>query len=270
MADFLSVRVEGGKKFAEHANASIRKIWSHHIHVITWDFYRALMKVAPQGKTGNYRKGTKAKFKKGETPLWGKVQSYPPAYHSHFVEFGTKDRFTRSGAYRGRMKPTLAGSSSSNIGLQGPYRYTMISRRSLKSMGIKDIGQAIKSTVQDVALFNGRVFAPDELPPVINAVPAALVMLGEQSYSDDFSGNRSSNFRVVALVSDIVRPTGLDRLFELIEAEGANSLAETLSADPTFDGACDTSILRRNTGQGTFTWGEQTFLSTEFEIEVYW
>jgi hypothetical protein len=95
-------------------------------------------------------------------------------------------------------------------------------------------------------------------------------MLGDQSYSDDFGGDRSSNFRVVALVSDVVRPTGLDRLFDLIEATGNNSVPAALSADPTFGDTCDTSILRRNTGQGTFTWGEQTFLSTEFEIAVYW
>jgi hypothetical protein len=122
MASFMAVKVEGGKKFQENANAAIRKTWTRHLTNLVKDFHDLLMKVAPMGQTGNYRKGQKVRYQKGDTPRWGKVQSYRPAYHSHLVEFGTKDRFNKRGAYRGRMKPTLAGSS--NIGLQGPYFYT--------------------------------------------------------------------------------------------------------------------------------------------------
>lgn len=58
---------------------------------------------APKGPTGNLRKKVGSRVKKGRRSgdYFSAVRSFAP--HHHLVVQGTNDRFTRSGAFRGRM-----------------------------------------------------------------------------------------------------------------------------------------------------------------------
>jgi transposase len=58
---------------------------------------------APKGKTGNLRKkvGYKVKKSRKENGYYGAVRSF--ARHHHLVVAGTQARFTKAGAFRGRM-----------------------------------------------------------------------------------------------------------------------------------------------------------------------
>ena len=57
---------------------------------------------APKGKTGNLKKRVGYRTKKGRNgDPYSVVRSFAP--HHHLVVDGTRDRFTRSGAFRGQM-----------------------------------------------------------------------------------------------------------------------------------------------------------------------
>jgi hypothetical protein len=60
---------------------------------------------APRGKTGNLRKRVGTRTRKSRKDPAGSyysvVRSFAP--HHHLVVSGTRDRYTNSGAYRGRM-----------------------------------------------------------------------------------------------------------------------------------------------------------------------
>jgi HK97 gp10 family phage protein len=59
---------------------------------------------APKGKTGKLRKGVKYRVKKSRRnsgEYYAAIRSFAP--HHHLVVAGTKDRYTASAAYRGRM-----------------------------------------------------------------------------------------------------------------------------------------------------------------------
>ncbi|MBN1604620.1 MAG: HK97 gp10 family phage protein [Chitinispirillaceae bacterium] len=56
---------------------------------------------APGLVSGDYKKGIGSKDI-GNATLVGVG---PPAYHAHLLEFGTEDRFTKDGTFRGRVEP---------------------------------------------------------------------------------------------------------------------------------------------------------------------
>lgn len=60
---------------------------------------------APKGPTGNLRKkvGSRVKKSRQKDGFYAAVRSFAP--HHHLVVAGTRDRFTRSGAFRGQMTP---------------------------------------------------------------------------------------------------------------------------------------------------------------------
>ena len=130
----------------------------------------------------------------------------------------------------------------------------------------KDIGHGIKSALNNISSL--RVFSPDELPGSVVA-PAALIMLEEVSYRAEFGDKCDCKFKITILISEASRPACLDRLVAFIETEGENSVPAALEEDPTFGGTCSASILRRNTGFGVTEWASISYLSTDFELDVY-
>lgn len=60
---------------------------------------------APKGPTGNLRRrvGSRVRKSRRHNGFYAAVRSF--ARHHHLVVAGTNDRFTKSGAFRGRMPP---------------------------------------------------------------------------------------------------------------------------------------------------------------------
>lgn len=84
-----------GRESAKALKAAVRK---------AGQFLKPKVKAeAPKGPTGNLRKkvGSRVKKSRRHDGFYAAVRSFAP--HHHLVVAGTKDRFTRSGAFRGQM-----------------------------------------------------------------------------------------------------------------------------------------------------------------------
>lgn len=134
-------------------------------------------------------------------------------------------------------------------------------------MSIESIGTALKGVIDDIPGL--RVFAPNELPDSVNDLPCVLILLGQTSYDADFSGNYDFIFRIILLLAKQDAPSAFNKIMNYIEPAGDNSVLAKIQADLTLGGACDSCRVARNLGIGSTNWGGITYLSTEFEIEVY-
>lgn len=135
-------------------------------------------------------------------------------------------------------------------------------------MGMLEIGDGIKTRLGSI--HGLRVFATKELPDSVNQFPAALIMPGETEYVTTFSSDDGDyNFRVIVLMSKADSPSAISKMLPYIAVSGDKSIVTAIHEDVTLDGNADTCKVIRNLGIGALAWGGQTYLSTEFLVQVW-
>jgi len=135
-------------------------------------------------------------------------------------------------------------------------------------MGLEAVGNGLKTriaTITDIA----RVFAPSELPKKVSQFPSAIILPSEMAYDETMGALQRFVLRLIICLSDQDQPTALARILDFVDVTGADSVVAAVDADPTLGGAADSTRVMRNLGLGSLTYGGTTYLSTEFEVEVY-
>jgi len=135
-------------------------------------------------------------------------------------------------------------------------------------MSMLEIGDGIKSRLQTIRGL--RVYSPKELPDSINQFPAALVVPGETAYVTALSSTDADyNFRIILAFSRADSPSAISKMLPYIGVEGEKSIVEAIHGDVTLDENAHTCKVTRNLGIGALSWGGQTYMSTEFLIQVW-
>lgn len=132
-------------------------------------------------------------------------------------------------------------------------------------MSIKTISAGLKATLDIEGL---RVYAPDELPDAPD-VPCALPLMAATEYDRTFDASHDLHIRLLILLAKQDSPSAFNKIIDYIEPTGDSSILAKLQADTTLGSSCDTLIVERNTGIGATNWGGIGYLSTEFEITIY-
>jgi hypothetical protein len=99
------------QKFISEADEDIRTEATTIVHEATEQTAREWRRRMPRGETGNLQAGLTTKYPAANEIVGVTLSSAP---HSHLVEFGTKNRKTKSGADRGKM-PKLEGDNAGFI-----------------------------------------------------------------------------------------------------------------------------------------------------------
>ena len=134
--------------------------------------------------------------------------------------------------------------------------------------GLKAIGSGLKTqieTISDIA----HVYAPNELPNVVNEFPSAIILPGETTYDESFTNKIGVSFRILILISKQDNPAALNRLLDYMDTSGSDSVYAAIGGDTTLGGACDFTLLISCSGAGATTWGGYVYLSTEFIVRCY-
>lgn len=135
-------------------------------------------------------------------------------------------------------------------------------------MNMLEIGDGIKTRLQTIRGL--RVYSTKELPDSINQFPAALIVPGETAYVTALSSTDADyNFRIILIFSRADSPSAISRMLPYIAVEGEKSIVEAIHGDVTLDGQAHTSKVTRNLGIGALSWGGQTYMSTEFLVQVW-
>ena len=137
-------------------------------------------------------------------------------------------------------------------------------------MGIETIGTGLKTVIDTIDGL--KVSALNELPNKIHP-PHAVILLGETLYNKAFGDSPRDTdlvLRLIILLGDQDNPSAANRMLNYIEASSSSSIVGKVEGDPTLDGSCDTSWVIRNLGLGVTNWGGMPYLSTEFEIAIFY
>jgi hypothetical protein len=114
MSDFVEVKVTGLDELQRDLNKLAEALSPKELQPIlkveAGQFARKLSAVPPPlGPTGNLRKGVQAwspKITKNHPYAMARAGvKYKVAPHVHLVEYGTAERYTKTGAYRGAARP---------------------------------------------------------------------------------------------------------------------------------------------------------------------
>ena len=135
-------------------------------------------------------------------------------------------------------------------------------------MGLESMGNGIKTRLQTITDIN-HVYAPNELPNVINEFPCALILPGITEYNQTFTNKIDVAFRILVVMSKQDNPSALNRLLDYMEPTGSDSVYTAIDADTTLGGAADDSFVTKCSGVGAVTWGGHVYLGTEFEVLAY-
>ena len=135
-------------------------------------------------------------------------------------------------------------------------------------MTIEAVGTGIKSTILATITTGLRVYATNEIPDRLE-LPCVIVMLGAGEYATTFTGTYDQVFRLLLCISKQDTPSAFNRLLDYINETGGLSLFAALDADLTLDGSCASSKLASHSGAGSTLWGNISYLSTEFELQVW-
>lgn len=135
-------------------------------------------------------------------------------------------------------------------------------------MGMEAIGSGLKTrlqTISDIAI----VFAPNEIPDSIPALPCAIILPAHTDYDSTFSGEYDCEFRILILLAKPDLPSALNRILDYANPSGSDSVRAAINGDNTLGSSADDCQVTSNSGAGFTTWGGTQYLSTEFEIVVY-
>ncbi len=135
-------------------------------------------------------------------------------------------------------------------------------------MSIEAVGTGIKATILATIATGLRVYATNQIPDTLE-LPCVLVMLGPGDYATAFDGSYDQVFRLILCVAKQDSPSAFNKLLDYIDETGAKSLFAALDADRTLNGSCSASKLASHTGAGSTQWGRITYLSAEFELQVW-
>ena len=134
-------------------------------------------------------------------------------------------------------------------------------------MSLETISQGIATRLSTITGL--KVYSTDALPNTISQFPAAIILPGTTEYNAMFSGDANYVFRVIVLISKQDTPSALAKLLDYIELSGVYSIKGAIEGDSTLNGSADDSRVSRNLGLGATLWGGQSYLSTEFDIQVW-
>jgi hypothetical protein len=135
-------------------------------------------------------------------------------------------------------------------------------------MGMLDIADGIKHNLQ--AIHGLRIFSTKELPDSINQFPTALILPGETGYVTTLSSTDSDyNFRIILVFSRADSPSTASKMLPFIDTTGDESIVEKIHDDLTLSDTAETCKVTRNLGIGSLSWGGETYMSTEFQVQVW-
>jgi len=135
-------------------------------------------------------------------------------------------------------------------------------------MGMLDIADGIKHNLESI--HGLRIYSTKELPDSINQFPTALILPGETAYVTTLSSYDSDyNFRIILVFSRADSPSTVSQILPFIEVTGDESIVEKIHADVTLNSTVDTCKVTRNLGIGSLSWGGETYMSTEFQVQVW-
>ena len=135
-------------------------------------------------------------------------------------------------------------------------------------MTIEAVGSGIKTTILATIATGLRVYATNEISDTLE-LPCVIVMLGPGDYATTFDPAYDQVFRLILCVAKQDSPSAFNELLDYINETGALSLFAALDADRTLGGTCSASKLVHHSGAGSTIWGDQVYLSTEFELQVW-
>jgi len=138
-------------------------------------------------------------------------------------------------------------------------------------MSVETIGSGIKTNLANVTGLK-RVYAPNELPEVVNEFPAAVIVhVGTDYYQTmgrDSSHDRH-DFKIKVFLTNQDQPTAFNRLLDFLAKTGNDSIVQKIMADSTLNGSASDVSVVSNSGQSIITWGGIQYLGTEFDLEVW-
>jgi hypothetical protein len=133
---------------------------------------------------------------------------------------------------------------------------------------IEAVGTGIKTTILATIAAGLRVYATNEIPDTLE-LPCVLIMLGPGKYATTFDPAYDQVFRLILCVAKQDSPSAFNKLLDYINETGALSLFAALDADKTLNATCSASKLDNHSGAGSTQWGKISYLSTEFELQVW-
>ena len=109
MSDFVEVKVKGLDELQRDLNKLAESVSPKELQPILKTeadgFVPKLLPLTPVGPTGNMRRGVQSwtpKITSKHPDAMARAGiKYKIAPHVHFIEYGTKDRYNKAGAYRG-------------------------------------------------------------------------------------------------------------------------------------------------------------------------
>ena len=122
MSDFITVEIMGKKEFTRTLLELAKSLPNEKTEPIMMEGAKivaaAAKSAAPQGATGNLKKGIKAKFLRQISNYPRSAAAVSNAPHDHLVEYGTAPRRQKNGRYTGSMPahPFFRPAVDSNTG----------------------------------------------------------------------------------------------------------------------------------------------------------
>ena len=129
---------------------------------------------------------------------------------------------------------------------------------------INDIREALKTNLQNIT--NLRVY--DLIPDVI--VPPCAVV-GQLDFTfdiDNMRGLDQASVDVYVIVQRISERSGQDKLDNFLAGSGLGSIKTALESDRSLGGLVDT-LRVISAESGTYTSGEQSFLSYRYNLTIW-
>jgi hypothetical protein len=129
---------------------------------------------------------------------------------------------------------------------------------------INDIREALKTNLQNIT--NLRVY--DLIPDVI--VPPCAVV-GQLDFTfdiDNMRGLDQASVDVYVIVQRISERSGQDKLDNFLAGSGTGSIKTAIESDRTLGGLVDT-LRVISAESGTYTSGEQSFLSYRYNLTIW-
>jgi len=133
-------------------------------------------------------------------------------------------------------------------------------------MTIKAVGEGIKTRLETISGL--RVYAPTELKDSLE-IPCALILPGTNEYVTAYDGSYDCVYRIVVVLAKADTPSAFNRIVDYVEPTGTKSIFAAIDGDNTLNSSCSASKLARNLGVGSIIWGGITYLTTEFELQVW-
>lgn len=129
-------------------------------------------------------------------------------------------------------------------------------------MNLQTVRQNLTAVVENVNALRVYDTVPTQISP-----PAAVVILGDGTYSNDFDAAMLVNYTVLILLTRADDRHGQERLDEFLSI-GNDSIYHQLGHDPTLGGACDSARVVGWNQPATFSIAGIDYIGVEVTVEV--